>query len=244
MTIEEIYRLAKSQASPHSFEKRPLSKELIDKLLDIAHLSISDYNLQPTHYFFIPRFDEFDPRKKEKLVKACLYQKQFLDAPLLVAFCGDRKAASHHLDEVLDQEEDQGMLTEDEERRARLYTKINFDQGLFGLTWLSKALFSPLLRLFTPLPLLPCVHKRYWLTKQVMLSCGNFMLAAEAAGLTCMPIQGFDEGRVRRILGIPWHHIVPILVAVGYPAHDKPVSTITTGTTRLSLEDLVHWDAW
>ena len=201
----------------------------------------------PTHYFVVQDLGKKDPKIKKKLLKACLQQSEILEAPLIVAFCGDRKAASHHLEEVLSQEIDSGMLSEADIDKIRLYVKMNFDQGVFGLTWLAKAIFSPLLRLFTALPLLPAVHKRYWLTKQVMLSAANFMLAAESAGLAAMPIQGFDEWRIRRILGIPWNHVVPILVAVGNPAAAKPNSKFTkivSSNTRLPLEDLVHWDEW
>lgn len=247
MNLEEFYSLAKSHITPRYFKQDALSNELIYKLLDVAHWSISDCNLQPTHFFIVQDIAKQEFEKKEKLLKACMQQSEILEAPLIVAFCGDRKAASHHIDEVLAQEAESGMLTEDDSEKIRLYVKMNFDQGVFGLTWLAKAIFSPLLRLFTALPLLPAVHKRYWLTKQVMLSAANFMLACESAGLAALPIQGFDERRVRKILGIPWNHVVPILVAVGYPAAEKPNSKfteITSSSTRLPLEDLVHWNTW
>ena len=60
------------------------------------------------------------------------------------------------------------------------------------------------------------MHKRFWLAKQVMLCAMNLMLAAEAAGLSTLPMEGFDEGRVRKVLGIPRTQVVPVIVAVGY----------------------------
>src|SRR4029077_1274658 len=103
--------------------------------------------------------------------------------------------------------------------------------------FLAKALFSPLLRLITPLPLLPAVHKRYWLTKQVMLAATTFQQAAKAANLSCEPIQGFDEGRIRKILGIPWNFVVPVIMAVSKTA---PLEA----SPKLPLEDFVHLNEW
>lgn len=56
----------------------------------------------------------------------------------------------------------------------------------------------------------------FWATKQVMLSAMNFMLAAHAAGPATVPMEGFDEGRVGRLAYIPGHHVVPLIVPVGY----------------------------
>jgi nitroreductase len=42
------------------------------------------------------------------------------------------------------------------------------------------------------------------------------MLAAAEQGLASLPMEGFDESRVRAALGIPRRYAVPCVVAVGY----------------------------
>jgi nitroreductase len=71
-----------------------------------------------------------------------------------------------------------------------------------------------------------------------MLSAMTFMLAAKAAGLSTVPMEGFDESRVKKVLGIPAHHIVPVVIPVGYSdtAHLKK--------SRIPLADMTHYNGW
>jgi nitroreductase len=61
------------------------------------------------------------------------------------------------------------------------------------------------------------------------------MFAAESAGLSTCAMSGFDEGRMKKVLGIPRRFDLPMIVAVGYPAERLPLRT------RLPIEDVVHW---
>ena len=71
-----------------------------------------------------------------------------------------------------------------------------------------------------------------------MLSAMTLMLAASAAGLATLPMEGFDERRVRRILGIPRSQIVPVVIAIGH-AVEKDLKR-----TRLPVERFVHRNVW
>ena len=88
------------------------------------------------------------------------------------------------------------------------------------------------------MPDVPAVEKKVWLVKQVMLAAMNFMLAAKAAGLDTVPMEGFDPSRVGRILNLPRTHVIPVVIPVGYAPDEKRVKT------RLPLERLVHRDRW
>lgn len=65
-----------------------------------------------------------------------------------------------------------------------------------------------------------------------------FMLAAESAGLATVPMEGFDERRVRRILNISRSHIVALVVPVGYAADGHAEKT------RLPLDSMLHINGW
>lgn len=229
MTIDSFLELCKRRRTTRRFAETPVSKELLLKLLECAQWAPSGFNLQPTHFWVVQ-----EPELKKKLLKACLSQNQVLEAPAVIVFSGDRRVAQNNLDAVIDEEYANGRMTEEYEERLRGNVKLNFDQG-YGIQWIAKLIGAPFLRLFTPMPTLPAVHKRFWLAKQVMMPAMSFMLAAEAAGLATAPLEGFDEWRVKRALGIPMSHVVPIVIPVGYPMGEKPLKT------RLPLEEVTHF---
>lgn len=57
--------------------------------------------------------------------------------------------------------------------------------------------------------------------KSAALAAENFVLAVTAEGFdTCM-MEGFDEPRVRRLLGLARHYRVAMVIAIGKAA-EKP----------------------
>ncbi len=233
MNLDEFERLTKRRRATRHFRSDPIPEALLNRLLDIAHWAPSGYNLQPTHYTVVR-----DATLKPALYEACLKQRQILEAPVVVVFSGDREVATHHLERVLTRDREAGATTDDYASLLRRRVGLAFAQGPVGLGWLGKATLSPLMRLVKPVPSIPAVHKQYWVTKQVMLSAMVFMLAATAAGLSTVPMEGFDEQWVRRVLRIPSSHIVPVVIPVGYSSAGNLTKT------RLPLTDLVHRNRW
>lgn len=233
ITLDEFESLAKSRRSIRNFRPDPVPLELLERLLDIARWSPSGYNLQPTHFVLVT-----DPAVKSALVPACLKQRQVAEAAALVVITGDRKAAEHNFSDMLAMEQSIGSIDAVYERLLRRIIPLVFATGPVGLGWLLKAAAAPILGLVTPTPSFPAVFRRYWLTKQTMLCAMTLMLAASAAGLATLPMEGFDERRVRRILAIPRSQLIPVVVAIGYAA-DKDLKK-----SRLPLERFVHRNRW
>ena len=233
MNLDEFESLTKRRRATRHFLSDPIPDELLNRLLDIAHWAPSGYNLQPTHYTVV-----MDATLKPALYEACLKQRQILEAPVVVVFSGDREAAKHHLERVLTRDREAGAIKDDYESLLRKNVGRAFTQGPVGLGWLGKATLPPLMRLVKPIPSIPAVQKQYWLTKQVMLSAMVFMLAATAAGLSTVPMEGFDEQWVRRVLSIPSSHIVPVVIPLGY----SRAGDLTK--TRLPLTDVLHRNRW
>jgi nitroreductase len=103
--------------------------------------------------------------------------------------------------------------------------------------WIKRA-YPTLMRPFKPVPEVPAGAMRHWVTKQVMLASMNFMLAATAAGLASVPMEGFDESRVKKLLGIPSNQVVPVLVPVGHASGGKQVKS------RIPLEEITDRNRW
>ncbi|MDH3584970.1 MAG: nitroreductase family protein, partial [Phycisphaerae bacterium] len=163
---------------------------------------------------------------------------QITDAPAIVVFAGDRQVMQAHLEPMIQADLACGALDQAYARSCRANVRLAFGTGPLGLGWMWKALLAPLARVFRPVPEIPAVHRRAWLGRHVMLSAMLFMLAAADEGLATCPMEGFDEGRLRRVLGIPRRFTVPVIVTVGYAADEnKPKS-------RLPLAPRLHRDRW
>lgn len=233
MHLDAFEQLALSRRSVRNFRPDPIPDALLNRLLDIAHWAPSGYNLQPTHFVAVT-----DPAVKQALHAAAMNQRQILDAYATIVFTGDRRVLHNNFERVLADELRAGTITPTYEALLRKYVPLAFDHGPLGFGWLWKALIPPLARTFAPVPSLPAVHIRFWLAKQVLLSAMQFMLAAEAAGLATVPMEGFDETRVRRVLGIPASQVVCVLIPVGYAADED------LRKTRLPLESMLHQNRW
>jgi nitroreductase len=231
--LDAFEAVVRSRRAVRNFRPDPVPQPLLDRLVEIARWAPSGYNLQPTHFVVVT-----DPQVKLRLAPACLKQRQVSEAPAAVVITGDRRVAEHNFHDMLDMEKSLGSIDDAYERLLRKIIPLVFGQGPMGLGWLLKAAAAPALGLVTPTPSIPAVQKRYWLTKQTMLCAMTLMLAATSAGLATLPMEGFDERRVRRLLGIPRSHVIPLVIAMGYGA-DADLKK-----SRLPLERFIHRNRW
>lgn len=230
MNIDEFEALCSHRRSVRQFKPDPISRDLIERLLRVTQKAPSSYNLQPIHYYIVKQ--QLD---KESIVRACLGQKQVLSAPIVVAFAADRRAEERNFERIWQEDVQLGAVTQEKFDICRHLVEMSFSTSPCGFGFLAKAILGPAIRLFSPLPRLPAVHKREWLEKNIGFPAMVFMLAAESAGLGTCPITTFDEGRVKKILKIPRAYDVPLLLAVGYPAERPPQRS------RLPMDEVVHW---
>ncbi len=231
VAFEAFDRLVRGRRATRHFRPDPLPPGLIERLIDTARWAPSGYNLQPTHFTIVT-----DPAQRKRLRAACMNQAQVEEAPVVIVLSGDGHVAAAHFHDMIRLERDAGACTPEYERLLRRVVPLAFGRGPLGLGWLWKATLIPIARLVRPVPDIPAVRRRFWATKQVMLCAMNLMLAAESAGLSTLPMEGFDEGRVRKVLGIPRSHVVPVVIAVGYARpQDRRKS-------RLPLKRIIHRD--
>ena len=227
--LAQFEALARKRRATRQFLQQPLERELIERLLRTAQWAPSGYNLQPTRFVVVA-----NPETRSRIRRACMNQQSIVEAPIVIVFAGDHLAFDR-LEEALNSDLAAGAITPDYANFLRKIVRLMFKQGPLGINWLWKATLIPLARLFVPIPQMMAVHKRFWLAKQVMLCSMNFMLAAEAAGLGTVPMEGFDAGRLRRSLDLPrsWEPI--LVVPVGY------TETGPAKKTRLPLQRVILW---
>ncbi len=85
--------------------------------------------------------------------------------------------------------------------------------------------------------LMRCGQPAY--TVDVAIAVDHLTLAAAAEGLGTCWIGSFDEGIVKRILGIPPEIRVVQLLALGKPRGDGP-----SAKNRLKLSEILHYERW
>jgi nitroreductase len=228
-TLAQFEELAQKRRATRHFLQQPVEPELIKRLLHIAQWAPSGYNLQPTRFIVVA-----DPSIRSRIRRACMRQQPIDEAPIVIVFAGDHRAFDR-LEETLKLDLAAGATTAEYANFLRKIVRLMFKQGPLGINWLWKATLIPLARVFVPIPQIMAVDKRFWLAKQVMLCAMNFMLAAEAAGLGTVPMEGFDAGRLRRALALPrsWEPI--LVVPVGY------AKTGLAKKTRVPLQRVMIW---
>ncbi|MCP9495269.1 MAG: nitroreductase family protein [Pyrinomonadaceae bacterium MAG19_C2-C3] len=230
--FSRLVNIVRARRSTRHFRSDPVAPEIINELLDAARWAPSAFNLQPTRFIVVT-----DKSIKERLYPACMKQRQVLEAAATVIFTGDRRVAENHLERILTQEREAGAITPEYEAMLRKNVPLSFSHKPLGLGWLWKAFADLIVSRFIPLPKLQAIHKSYWLAKQVSMSAMVFMLAAEAAGLSTCPMEGFSEQAVKRVLGIPSSQTVILIVPLGYANN-------SAAKTRLPLNELVHENRW
>ncbi|MFH1352699.1 MAG: nitroreductase family protein [bacterium] len=75
-------------------------------------------------------------------------------------------------------------------------------------------------------------------TVDCAIAITHMVLAASSLGLGSCWVGAFYEDRIKKILGIPEKIRVAGLLPVGYPAESPPA------TSRLSKEQIMHYDKW
>ena len=72
-----------------------------------------------------------------------------------------------------------------------------------------------------------------------MLAAGSLVVAAKASGLTISVIQSFDENRLKKLLNIPKHMCVPLILPIGYPLE---IDDRSAREVRFPIEDKASID--
>jgi nitroreductase len=72
----------------------------------------------------------------------------------------------------------------------------------------------------------------------------NMALAAWELGIGSVPATAHNRRVAEQLLGLPSGHRCDFLLSFGYPADPKKLTAPNKPGGRLSLEDLVHEDAW
>jgi nitroreductase len=83
----DVFEALQKRKSIRNYEKKPVKKETLEKLLEAARGSPSANNLQPWHFIVVTEAD-----KRKALAKG-MYAKFLAQTPAVIVLCGDQKAS-------------------------------------------------------------------------------------------------------------------------------------------------------
>ncbi|MET7379247.1 nitroreductase family protein [Streptomyces sp. NPDC005526] len=189
-----VSRIIRSRRSIRHYRPDPVPAALLRELVDLALEAPSSFNLQSRSVVVVA-----DEPGRKALTEATGGQPHPQEAPVTVVFVAESGAWR----------EDRGDI---------------WEQARRGGAWSDRfAAASPEdARAFHEDPRRRGLEREY-AVKDAMIAASFLMLAAHAAGLATSPMNGWDEGEVKKAVGIADRddlHIA-LLVPLGYPAETR-----------------------
>jgi nitroreductase len=194
--------LVHNRRSCRMYTDEKIPEEIMQKCFDLALLAPNSSNMQPWEFYWVR-----SKEKREKLTTYCLNQntvKTAAEMIVVVARMDTWKRNAKLMLEAFDRQ------TVDVPKSALQYYKkivpLAYDQGFLGILGLIKLIVMNAMAIFKPMPRQPKskADMRVWASKSTALACENLMLAFRACGYDTCPIEGLDQRRVRKLLGVPY----------------------------------------
>jgi len=212
MNSYDFFDVVERRRSVRKFLSEPVPREVIDKAISAALLAPNSSNLQPWEIYQIST-----PEKKNALVTAAFDQSGAATAAELLIFVARTDTWRRNRALILEELERRGPIPKQQMDYYTKFVPLFYSHGFLNLIgFLKKILFS-LMGLFRPAPRGPFskAETKAVLAKTVALACQNFMLAITAQGYSSLPMEGFDDCRVKKILGLGGASSVVMMIAVG-----------------------------
>jgi nitroreductase len=208
----ELFEAIESRRSVRKYLTEPVPPVVIEKAISAALLAPNSSNLQPWEIYHVS-----SPERKAALITAAFDQSGAATAAELFVFVARTDTWQRNRSLVL---EELGKRGEIPKQQLDYYTKfvpLFYSHGFLNIVGILKKIAFSLVGLFRPVPRGPFSRSavKGVLSKTVALACQNFMLAITAQGYSSLPMEGFDECRVKKILGLGGESAVVMMIAVG-----------------------------
>ncbi len=212
LSAMEFFEVIDRRRSVRKYTSKPVPEEVMRRAVDAALRAPNSSNMQTWRFCWVKSLD-----KKKALAEACLNQTAARTAQeLVVAYVSPRQWAKT-------QKEILKALDPSLPLQVRDYYK-KLMPFLYGFRFLApvKWFLFNVAGLFRPTPRKPWSGRDIdeVCIKSSALACENFMLAIAAQNFDTCPMEGFDECRVKKILGLRYSDRVVMVISVGERAAD------------------------
>jgi nitroreductase len=210
--FEAFVKVVESRRSVRVFTEDVIPDAVVEKCLDLALLAPNSSNLQSWDFYWVK-----SPEKIQKLKEYCLNQPAAKTAPTLIVAVARpdnwKRGQKIITDYLATQKNPPASMKSYYEKLVPFF----YGNGPLGLLGPAKSLLFAIIGLFKVIPRGPFGNSgnRLWATKTTALACENLMLAFRAAGYDTCPMEGFDEVRVKKLLGLTCGSSVTMVISAG-----------------------------
>jgi nitroreductase len=211
--FEEFAKVVRTRRSVRAYLPEPIPDAVLAACFDLALLAPTSHNLETWQFI-----DVRTPSKLVPLRHYCLDQPPAMQAPTLIVAVARpdfwKLGRRLMLDALAKEEED---VDPELVKKYRTLIPIIFEDGPFHILAPLKRLATWSIGQFKPFWRVDVGRggQELWATKTAALACQSLMLALRAAGFDSCAMEGFDEPRVKRLLGLPRAARIVMVIAAG-----------------------------
>ena len=229
----DFFEAVQKRRSIRKFTDEPIPDSVVTKALEAAVLAPNSSNVQTWDFYWVS-----SPEKKKKLVEFCLNQSAARTAQHLIVIVADPGRYHRSRKPLLDWAKSAKAPKPVVFYYEKFLPYWSYRWGFLNSIGLLKWLVSHVVFLFRPIMI-----RQNFLSdmqevaiKSAALAAENFVLALTSQGCASCMMEGFDEGRVRRLLRLKGTARVVMVVGLG-KAHERG----TWGPQfRLPTHEVVH----
>ena len=209
----EFEKVVRSRRSTRVYSDEPVPESVVRKSLELATLAPNSSNLQCWEFYWVR-----DAAKKNRLVELCLGQPAAATAQELIVCVARldtwKRNSNLMLEHLLANE---ASVPPAKLHYQRKIVPLAYGHGPFYLFGPLKKLAIAVMGLTRVIPRGPAskADMRVWAHKSTALACENLMLAFRAFGYDSCPMEGMDERRIQKLLGIPRTAEVCMVISAG-----------------------------
>ena len=226
-SFQSFREIARSRRSARSYLPEAIPDEVLQACFDVAIHAPSSHNLEIWRFL-----DVREPAIRARLNRLCLDQPQATQAPTLIVAVARPdlwRIGCRRLLERLEHDAAAGIGDEHYQKwipllqkKYRILVPLLFVDGPLHVFAPFKVFLLWVAGWFRPMMRGPFgrAEQQMWAIKTTALACENFMLALAAAGYDSCALEGFDEPRVKRLLGLAREARVAMVIAGGKKGPD------------------------
>ena len=204
--------LIRSRRSIRAYTDKPIPEEVVRNCLELALLAPNSSNLQAWEFYWVR-----DPKRKAALVEACLSQKAARTAAELIVCVARPDLYKRNARLVREQLEQHQVSSKTMLAYYDKVVPLVYATGPGSIFGFFKFLLFTAIGWFRPMVrgLYSRKDRDAWAIKTSALACQNLMLAFRSQGFDTCPMEGFDEVRVQKLLGLPRAARITMVVSAG-----------------------------
>ena len=211
----DFFSAIEERRSCRLYTSESIPESVVQKALDAALLAPNSSNMQCWSFYWVRSAEA-----KSKLIEACLVQSAAKTAAELIVCVADLEKWRANRAAIVDTLAPlvaSGAVSPSALAYYNKLVPLMYSYGPFNSVGYFKKVAMFVRGLFSPTPRGPGTKAEIleMLVKSCALACENLMLAFAAQGYGSCPMEGFDECRVKKLLGLGCKSRVVMVVSAG-----------------------------